>query len=220
MRPLVESGEYDYICVDQSVVEWLFVDQYVKGNSRLKHLVDYYAVFRSPLEITCGEKSPTAYHSILASLLVVLKEYNQKAQKPVGVIGLNFLPDLKNKQNSSWLTYPVVRRVTSFNESTLTDSLMALTDKWWNSRDVARNSLKMMEVDKKALTSLVGREYYVLWKHFYKRYGEYQSLTSRLLPDVRRQYMREDFDYIDKELPGRKIILGYDWFVRLFALEK
>lgn len=215
LETLIKTREYDYVCVDQSVVEWMFVDQYVKGNTRLTHLLDYYANFKCAATES-SESTPSNFHEVITSLLLTLKAYNQNAQKPVSVVGLDFLPDLENKHKSTWLAFPINRRIVSFNEATVTDSLMALTDKWWNNKSVAANTLQMMKDNRAELTSLIGVEYYTLWKHFFKRYAEYQSVQTKPSPTMRGQRLKEDFAYIDRELPGRKIIIGYEDFVRNF----
>ena len=219
LKALLESGEYRYVCVDQSVVEWMYVDQYAKGNPRLTHLLDYYAGFWCPS--SADRDSSNNYNVAINSLLPVLREYNKGAVKPVGMLGLDFQPDLEDKgAHATWLVYPVNRRFVPFNEATLTDSLMALTDRWWNSQAVAANTLRMMDARKGELTNMIGREYYTLWRHFFLRYAEYQSTHRKLSPDARQRRLQEDFSYIDKELPGGKIIIGYDWLGRVLSLEK
>lgn len=213
LETLIKTGEYDYVCVDQSVVEWMFVDQYLKGNPRLIHLLDYYANFKCAATES-SESTPSNFHEVMTSLLLTLKAYNQNAQKPVSVVGLDFLPDLENKHKPTWLAFPINRRITSFNEAAVTDSLMALTDKWWNNKSVAANTLQMMKDNRAELTSLIGVEYYTLWEHFFKRYAENQSAQTKPSPSMRCQRLKEDFAYIDRELPGRKIIIGYEEFVR------
>lgn len=209
---LLETGEYRYVCVDQSAVEWMYVDQYVKGNPRLVHLLDYYAGFWSPACVECD--FPNNYNTVITSLLNTLREHNEKSSKPVSVLGLDFLPDLEDMEaHATWLVYPVNRRLVPFNEATLTDSLMALTDRWWNSQAVAANTLRMMDARKDELTGTIGREYYILWRHFFLRYAEYQSSHRKLSPSARLKRLQEDFSYIDRELSGGKIIIGYDWLI-------
>ena len=216
---LIKTGEYDYVCVDQSVVEWMFVDQYIKGNPRLTHLLDYYANFSctTPKD---NKSALSNYHEVITSLLHTLKAHNQNVQKPVSVVGVDFLPDLENKHNSTWLTFPINRRIVSFNKATVTDSLMALTDKWWNHKAVAANTLHMMNNNKAELTSLIGQEYYILWKQFFKRYAEKQSAQTEPSPTMRDQQLKEDFAYIDRELPGRKIIIGHEGFICIISTNK
>ncbi len=216
LKALMETGKYRYVCVDQSAVEWMYVDQYVLGNSRLAHLLDYYAGFWSPACVECD--SPNNYNTVITSLLNTLREYNQKSVKPVGVLGLDFQPDLEDKEAhaTTWLVYPVNRRLVPFNETTLTDSLMALTDKWWNSQAVAANTLRMMDARKEELTSVIGHEYYTLWRHFFLRYASRRKLS----PSARQRRLQEDFEYIDKELPGGKIIIGYDWLIRTLSYKQ
>jgi len=219
LKGKLEKGAYRYVCADQSAVEWMFVDQYVKGNPRLAHLLDYYAAFCSP--VCADSESPANYNILMTSLLNTLRVYNEKSPSPVGVLGLDFLPDLEDKEaHATWLVYPVNRRIVSFNQSTLTDSLMTLTDKWWNSQAVAGNTLRMMNARKEELTRAIGREYYILWWHFFMRYAECQSSKRKLLQNARKRQLQEDFEYIDKELPGGKIIIGYDWLIHTLSYKQ
>lgn len=212
LKGQLETGAYRYVCVDQSAVEWMFVDQYVKGNPRLAHLLDYYAAFLSPA--CAGSESPANYNIVMSSLLNTLREYNEESPSPVGVLGLDFQPDLEDKEaHATWLVYPVSRRIVPFNQATLTDSLMALTDKWWNSQAVAGNTLRMMDAHKEELTSAIGHEYYTLWRHFFLRYAS----RVKLSPSARQKRLQEDFSYIDRELPGGKIIIGHDWLIHTLS---
>lgn len=210
LQALLETGEYDYICVDQSAAEWIFIDQYVKGHPRLEHLLYYYVSFYSTSDTGSLEFFP-ANDAVMKSLLYTLRKYNQGALKPVSALGLDFAPKMDDKLHSSWLTYPVTRRIVAFNEATVSDSLMALTDKWWNFQDVAANTFQMMNAHKRELTQSMGETYYVLWRHFFKRYAELRCSHANPSPISRRKQLQDDFHFIDEELPGRKIIIGYDW---------
>ena len=210
LQALLETGEYDYICVDQSAAEWIFIDQYVKGHPRLEHLLYYYVSFYSTSDTGSLEFFP-ANDAVMKSLLYTLRKYNQGALKPVSALGLDFAPKMDDKLHSSWLTYPVTRRIVAFNEATVSDSLMALTDKWWNFQDVAANTFQMMNAHKRELTQSMGETYYVLWRHFFKRYAELRCSHANPSPISRRKQLQDDFRFIDEELPGRKIIIGYDW---------
>ena len=212
LQTLLETGEYDYICVDQSAAEWIFIDQYVKGHPRLEHLLYFYASFRCSSD-TGGIQFRSSYDSVIRFLLYMLRQYNQSASKPVSMLGLDFAPQMDDKLHSSWLTYPVTRRIVAFNEATVSDSLMALTDKWWNFQDVAANTFQMMNAHKRELTQSMGETYYVLWRHFFKRYAELRCSHANPSPISRRKQLQDDFRFIDKELPGRKIIIGYDWLM-------
>jgi hypothetical protein len=152
-----------------------------------------------------------ANDAVMKSLLYTLRKYNQGALKPVSALGLDFAPKMDDKLHSSWLTYPVTRRIVAFNEATVSDSLMALTDKWWNFQDVAANTFQMMNAHKRELTQSMGETYYVLWRHFFKRYAELRCSHANPSPISRRKQLQDDFRFIDEELPGRKIIIGYDW---------
>lgn len=215
LKALLDTGEYQYVCVDQSAVEWMFVDQYVKGNPRLAHLLDYYAHFWCPAHVNCtDDSSSNNYNAVMVSVLSLLREYNQNSPKSVSVLGLDFQPNLEEKgAHATWLVFPVNRRIAAFNEVTLTDSLLALTDKWWVSQSVAANTLRMIDACKDKLTSTLGREYYTLWQRFFLRYAEYQSSHRKLSPEERQKQLHGDYSYIDKELPGGKIIIGYDWLI-------
>lgn len=210
LQALLETGEYDYICVDQSAAEWIFIDQYVKGHPRLEHLLYYYVSFYSTSDTGSLEFFP-ANDAVMKSLLYTLRKYNQGALKPVSALGLDFAPKMDDKLHSSWLTYPVTRRIVAFNEATVSDSLMALTDKWWNFQDVAANTFQMMNAHKRELTQSMGETYYVLWRHFFKRYAELRCSHANPSPISRRKQLQDDFRFIDEELPGRKIIIGYGW---------
>ncbi len=96
-------------------------------------------------------------------------------------------------EGATWLSFPVNRRIAAFNEATLTDSLMALTDKWWDSQPVAANTLRMMDARKKELTKAVGYEYYTLWRHFFMRYAEYMSTRRKTSPEARQRRLTDDF---------------------------
>lgn len=219
LKAQLETGEYKYVCADQSAVEWLFIDQYVKGNPRLKDMLFWYVSFRCPVYANGTDPSyPNNYDAVMSAILNMLREYNQTAKKPVSVLGLDFLPDLENTQEgATWLSFPVNRRIATFNEATLTDSLMALTDKWWDSQPVAANALRMMDARKKELTKAVGYEYYTLWRHFFMRYAEYMSTRRKTSPEARQRRLQEDFSYIDSALPGGKIIIGYDWLIHTLS---
>jgi hypothetical protein len=210
LQALLETGEYDYICVDQSAAEWIFIDQYVKGHPRLEHLLYYYVSFYSTSDTGSLEFFP-ANDAVMKSLLYTLRKYNQGALKPVSALGLDFAPKMDDKLHSSWLTYPVTRRIVAFNEATVSDSLMALTDKWWNFQDVAANTFQMMNAHKRELTQSMGETYYVLWRHFFKRYAELRCSPANPSPISRSKHLQDDFRFIDEELPGGKIIIGYDW---------
>lgn len=218
LKALLETGEYRYVCVDQWAVEWMFVDQFVKGDPRLHLLLEFDASFWCPVHPDSTKSSSrNNYNAVMSYMLNMLREYNRNSQKTVSVLGLDFQPDLETPGiYDTWLLFPVNRQIIAFNEATLTDSLMALRDEWWNSDAVPANTLRMMNAHKKKLTKAIGYEYFTLWRHFFMRYGEYTSSHRRRSSEERQRQLLEDFSFIDKKLPGGKIIIGYDWLINTF----
>ncbi len=208
---MVKSGEYDYICVEQPAVEWMFVDQYAKGSPRLNSLLDFHVYFKG-VHYKSGERvsSMDRYNDVMGMVLRELRTYNRTAQRPVSVMGLDYVTE-------SEVTFPINRRIIAFNKATVTDSLMAMSNRDWGKEHVAGNTVHMMEKDKAHQTELLGDFYYIQWQHYFQRMKQYREVDLSAQPREKDKLICEDFLYLNTKFTGRKIVIGCEHLIQMLS---
>lgn len=194
----VESGRYEYVCIEGNAIDMMYNNQYVMNNAVLSNLLESPGHLKPPHEMPAlSEKD---YEDLLQYTLECIRTHNSKQDKQIQVVGLSFLDTpLIGFDSRVW-------HVSKYNQAGLTDSLMTyLADEESDIIQLAELTVKKMDTDNKDMETSLGKLDYFVWKQFFTRNP---SCIKRTDPETAKKMRHEDFSRFCKTFKGKKLIIG------------
>ncbi len=215
---MIRNGDIHTVCVEQPCLETMYVDLYVNSSQGFDNLLNYYAAFSSPHRLK-DEADRTGYNLFYNRLFLQIRAFNQKVDRPVHVIGLDYTAS-KMENKHTWATFPISRRHAAFNKAALTDSLEMVWDNPFDSKLVAPNTSKMMKKNEKAIRKTIGDLYYIQWNRLFEQIALQQTKEDeeRNEHSVHASYLKH-WRATESELPDNKLVLGCMDFLKMLVDE-
>ena len=194
LRMYVESGRYEYVCIEGNAIDMMYNNQYVLGNTALANLMEEPGHLKPVHESSPADEK--AYAELLRYALECIHAHNQKGQGLVRVVGLSY-------GDAPFIGFDSrVWHVAQYNEAGLTDSLMtSLVDEESDNQQLARLTMAKLDAHRERMEKSLGRLDYFVWRQFFLRIQSHDKKDEH-------KAQCEYFRLIDRTFKGSKLIIG------------
>lgn len=194
LRACVESGRYEYVCIEGNAIDMMYNNQYVQGNAALGNLMENPGHLKPVHDSQASDER--AYTELLQYILEYIRAYNQKGKSQVRVVGLSY-------GDAPFIGFDSrVWHVAQYNQAGLTDSLMTyLVDEESDNLKLARLTVEKLDAQYEHMEKSLGSLDYFVWRRFFVR-----RLSHGKESEHRIQC--EDFRLLDQSFQGRKLVIG------------
>lgn len=181
------------VFVDMHAMAGSLCNRYIQGDGSVPSSSIDFCAFG-----TCHEiKDVAAFKAFIEGL----KAYNDTCSVKVKLYGIDC-----STSPSSWC--PELNRVPDYKATTLPDSLERYClDEEINIYQQAKRTVKMMEKERKRFGLLLGEDY-LIWLRYIKALSKKSAtLSYRFDAEKIDKLLADDYRWLNKRVPGRKVVV-------------